>query len=545
VRNGDLHGRLRAFAARASAHLDGLVESGLEIPYEVSESPGRTSVLYHYRPLSDRFVRERFAELRKLEGFGPAVLALSEVEGLSAYLRALGVRSVPAAERDRAEEVLRELLARGWEEVTTFELEGSHFDRAYRELESILYENSVRTTVLVPLPGVRLATERLELGAGLALARGDLCEAPPEAIWAPGREESEPSTLAVLTVEAAPKEPAPLPAARLTFRSLLTALRLFRTGAASLGTTAWWRLDDGPWQALPLGSAGHPRAGEYWLEPSDRDELAELLELVRSRPLRGGPLPWALTRFEQGCERLMPVDGLSDHLLAARALLDGDGAGPADVPSRLAALCAEPADRSGLEARVERAFLLERLVMRGELDGRSLGRVGGEPPDAIARELEEQLRAILRDMVCGYLGADVKRIADELLMAESAARPEPRIEERTPKRKEPIVESWDEILADEEPEITERAIDDEPEPEPVEGPVIRRRPPQRAKATTKRPQRAAVAQREKPKSGRKRVSKVAAEPESEQTLAVGGFDWHRDDLDWGFDDDASDFSAAV
>jgi hypothetical protein len=536
VRNGALHERLRNFAGRAAEHLGALVESGLEVPFEVSESPGRTSVLYRYRPLSDQFLRERFAELRKLDGFAPSVLALSEIEGLSAYLRALGVKPVPAAERDRAEEALRAFLARTWEEVTTFELEGSHFERAYLELESILYENAVRTTIMAPLPGVRLAADRLELGSGLALARGDLSDAPPEAVWAPGREESEPSTLAVLTVEATPQEPPPLPAARLSFRSLLTALRLFRSGAASLGSTAWWRVDNGPWQTLALGSGGHARAGEYWLDPDDRDELSELLELVRSRPLRGGSLPWAMTRFEQGCQQLIPLDGLSDHLLAARALLDGDGAEPADVSSRLAALCAEPADRGGLEARLGRAFLLERLVMRGELDGRSVERIGGEAPEAVAREVEEQLRAVLRDMVCGYLDPDVKRIADELLMAESAAKPEPRIEERKPKkRQEPVVERWEEVVADDEDEEnlgppSEKQLDGRRS----------RRSQRSAKEPRSKPRRGAVAERE-------RTEAEAGERDqpTEEAIAVGGFDWHRDDHDWGFDDDPADFSGAV
>ena len=513
MRNRALHDRLRSFTQIAGEHLTKLVQSGLEIPFEVSESPGRTSVLYHYRPLSEQFVRERFPELRRLEGFGPVLLELSSVEGLSGYLRALGARSVPTAERDRAEDTLREFLASCWEEVGEFDLEGSHFDRAYAQLESILYENTILSTVVAPVLGVRLAAERLELGSGLALARGDLCEAPPEAVWSFGRGESDPNTLAVLTVEATPREPPPLSVARLTFRALLTALRLFKHGAASLGPSAWWHLDDGPWQTLALGSGGHPRAGEYWLEPSERDELAELLELVRSRPLRGGPLPWALSRFELGCGQLVPLAGLSDHLLAVRALLDGDDAGPAGAPSRLAALCAEPAQRAGLEARVERAFLLERLIMRGELDGRSLGTIGGEPPDVIAGDLEQQLRAVLRDMVCGYLDVDVRRIADELLMAESASKPEPKIEARNAgkgkrkRRQEPVVERWNEVVT---APAARPAADQIPE-----------RPAQPASQTAEQP--------------------------TEETIAVGGFDWHREDgdADWGFDDDPADFSAAV
>ena len=41
--------------------------------------------------------------------------------------------------------------------------------------------------------------------------------------------------------------------------------------------------------------------------------------------------------------------------------------------------------------------------------------IGVESPDLVVRELEENLRALLRDMVCGHLDADVRGVADDLL----------------------------------------------------------------------------------------------------------------------------------
>jgi len=520
VRNRVLHDHLRTFAEHAAERLNAAVEGGIEIPFEVTERPGQTSVLYTYSPLSDRFVRERFGELRRLEGFGPALLALSKIEGLSAYLRVLGQSYVPTSERDRAEAALREFLARVWEETSSFELEQSRFEKAFRELESVVYENTVVNTVLTPLPGVRMDGGRWDLGSGIELVRGDLCDAPPEAIWSPGREEREPTTIAVMTVETTPKDPPPLASARLEFRKLLTTLRLLKAGGAALGPTAWWRLDDGPWQTLPLGHAGRPRAGGYSLEPGDREELSELFELVRLRPLGGGALPWALARFEMGCERAFALEGLSDHLLAVRALLDGEEPSPVGLSTRLAALCAEPGDRAPLETRVVQALELERLVMRGELDARALRAIGADSADAVAHDLERHLRAVLRDMVCGYLDPDVKRIADDLLRAESAHKPEARIEVRRtavakPKRKEPVIERWEEVV----PARSERpSAAAPPEPEFAAG-----------------------------RARRARAERSGSEQATEETVAVGAFDWHREDDvdDWGFDDDPSDFSAAV
>jgi hypothetical protein len=523
VRNKALHGRLRAFTEAAAEHLSERVESGLEIPFEVAQSPGATSVLYRYRPLSREFVSQHFSELRNADGYGPAVLELMKVDGLSAYLRILGINYVPVGERDRGESVLREFLGRLWDEATVFELDEQRFERAYAELESALYENSVVTTVLAPLFGVQLGDERWELGSGIALARGDLCDAPPESVWDPGLDQPAPNTLVVLSVEAAPKEPPPLTAARLAFRKLLTTLRLFKRGAVALGPTAWWRLDDGPWQSLPLGFSGRPGSGDYWLDPPERDELTELFDVVRSRSLSGGPLPWALSRFEIGCGQLFALDGLSDHLLALSALLEGEGESPAGVSSRFAALCAEPANRGKLEKRIEQAFALQRLLMRGELDGGYADAIGADAPDVVARELEEHLRAILRDMMCGYLDTDVKRIADDLLRAESGERPDPPPVAEEPRRAkgkrapkpEPVLESWADVVPAAEP-------DEEPEEpaEPAEPQFV---------------------------VHRKKIARKASEQETEETKAIGVREiaGEEDVVDWGFDDDPADYSAAV
>ena len=237
MRNRGLHDSLQAFAERVGEHLSAAVEAGAEIPFEVAENPGVHSVLYSYKPLSGQFVRQRFVELRALDGFESAVAALMRVDGISAYLRAMGASYTPAGERDRAQEVLKEFLARVWDEASTFDNEPQRFDGAYSRFESIVYEDTAVNTVLAPLLGVRLATDRWDVGSGMAIVRGDLIEAPAEAVWGAGRDDGEPNALVVLTVESNPTDPPPLTAARLDFRKLLTALRLFKAGPANLGAT--------------------------------------------------------------------------------------------------------------------------------------------------------------------------------------------------------------------------------------------------------------------------------------------------------------------
>ena len=532
MRNRVLHDQLRAFAEVASARLSAALEEGAEIPFEVAENPGASSVLYHYRPLSDHFVRERLPELRGVEGFGAALLALAKVEGLSGYLRAIGVSYVPASERDRAEAALREFLGRIWSEVTTFEFDEDRFERAYRELESVVYEDTVVNTVLTALPGVRLQSEGWDLGSGIRLVPGDRCDAPPEAVWE-GAVERQPNTLVALTLESAPRDDPPLTMARLEFRKLLTTLRLFKPGAASLGTTAWWRVDDGPWQTAPLGQSAHTRTGDYWLEEGEREDLLDLFEVVRARPMRGGPLPWSLARFEMGCERTLAIEGLSDHLLVLRALLDGDEPSPVGMSLRLAALCGEPHERRRLQSRVEQAFRLQRMVMRGDLEADYLETVGSDSPDKIVREIEEHLRAILRDLVCGYLDADVKRTADDLLLTEDSLPPMPP---------EP----------DEEVKVTRaKPAEKRPRAEPAQ-----KRPSTKPAEKRSRAEAKPAAARSRAKSEpakRKPRQRVAKKPDgseapTQEFVAVGApgaIDQAGEDLDWGFSDDPSDFSAAI
>ena len=88
---------------------------------------------------------------------------------------------------------------------------------------------------------------------------------------------------------------------------------------------------------------------------------------------------------------------------------------PVEMARRLGALCAEPAHREAVQETVEQAFSLEQLVMRGDVDAGYLQAIGVSSPDAVVSELEDNLRALLRDMVCGHLALDLTGIADELL----------------------------------------------------------------------------------------------------------------------------------
>jgi hypothetical protein len=72
-----------------------------------------------------------------------------------------------------------------------------------------------------------------------------------------------------------------------------------------------------------------------------------------------------------------------------------------------------------VQRRVELAFSLERYLMAGGGEEAYLEEVGSVSPQALVLELEEHLRALLRDVLCGYLDADLRAAADDVLLESS------------------------------------------------------------------------------------------------------------------------------
>ena len=156
-------------------------------------------------------------------------------------------------------------------------------------------------------------------------------------------------------------------------------------------------------------------------------------------------------------------------------------------------------------------------------------------------------------MVCGYLGTDVKRTADDLLRGESEARPEPepdpradplaafgaKLRGRGRKRKaEPALDSWEEVVPPEpEPAST---LDPESEATEEHEFVVRE---------TRRAGLHISAKTEEPSRSKRRPAKAdVAEQETQETFAIAGVrevSTEEDVSDWGFDDDPADYSAAV
>ena len=425
MRNPPLHRALHDFALEASAELSRAVDDGAELRFEV-EAPGPESPLYRYRPLTAAFIAERWPVLQDLPTVEPAARALGL--GAEAYLRVRGLSG------EDAEPALRAMLERIWQDATDFAFPEERFDTVYAEVEETLYREAVRAEVVAPLQGVRMDDARLDLGDGLEIVSEAALQAPPDA----GGRVGASAGRVYLLLERSVAIDASLPVveARARFARLLTGLRLWNAGGVTFGPSGWGRADAGVWRALPLEGGGAARGEPLIIRSADAEELRLFLSEM-SRSGRSGRVAWALGRFDMGCAREKGIEALTDYLLALRALLDGDtDVGRASLSLRVAALCAHESGRRALQRRVELALSLEQFVVAGGTGEAYLESVGSDAPEVLVLEIEDHLRALLRDVLCGYLGPDLRAAADEILIEsagpiEITAR-DLRVERRAP-----------------------------------------------------------------------------------------------------------------
>ena len=494
MRNSSLHAALREFALEAAAALTNAVESGDELGYEVAEEPGSGPVLYRYRALTAEYIGGHWHELAQLPSLEAAAVELGA--GATTWLRSHGMAGA------EAEPALRAMLERLYEDASSFDFPEERFERVYEELERTLYDGTARIIAVAPLRGAQLETARLDLGNGVSLVRGNSTGAPREAAWTHphllGDEPAEPSVMLTIEREAEGGHDLPLAWLRTRFADLVRGLRLWAPGVLAPTGSAWVRSDEGPWQHFDVEPNG-PGRGDPWIaDEEDGAELREFLAAIEQARVPGR-IAWALERFELGCERPRDAEALSDYLMALKALLDAtDEPGRASLSLRLAALCAEEPDRRAVQRRTEAAFALERFLVGGGSADAYVDEVGSESPAVLTSEIEACVRALLRDILCGYLEADLRRTADDILLTSGA----------------PV-------------EIEARDLREEPAPEEPE-------PSKPAKPRAKRP---------KPKAKPKPKSRAKAEPKSESVQEELS-DGVTPSADWGFDD-ADCYSAPV
>ncbi|MDX6634674.1 MAG: hypothetical protein QOF06_877 [Solirubrobacterales bacterium] len=450
-----LNESIKRLATEAATRLSSMVAMGEEIPFDVAADSGDDSAFYSYVPMTGRYVADHAEELRSLPGFLPARDATVEAGVAAPYLEARG-QGVPADPGARAELMLITFFAELWEGSAGFALDRERLETALATLDAESRDADDAEVLMVPIVGLRMPMPRLNLPHEARIVRADSIEAPVDAMRSEGmgRAAWEPQYLAV----AAQDPEGGVDSALQQLRELISVMRLFKGGGIGVGPYAFAPTGEGCWRRIATGAPA-TRPGGYRLSEEEAEELIEFGIALEARPDPDNALTWAVGRFEMGCERPTALEGMSDHLLAMRAVLEGHGPVGASLPLRAAALIAdEELDRIEAGERVEQVLELERTMMNGRPVERAV---------ELAGWLEDNARKLLRQAALGELGSDLSTVADETLivsgLAEGDAEIMVSVEEQAP---EPDVEPEPDFAADPEPgQIAIEAVETEPSAE--------------------------------------------------------------------------------
>ena len=403
MHNRALHDTLAAFVEEAAWQLAEEVSGGAEVPFELIEQGRSSAPLYCYKPLTQRFLAERAGSLGRLGSYVPAVQGLMAVPDLPSYLRARGRRPSGSDARSQADSALQAFVAAVWADATDFSFDRERFAAAYAELEEAVYAGCALSLVVTPVDGLVIESAEVSLGGGLTLVRGIDLATPARAARRRVRDgrrvhaRASPATSRASTPPAAGCAACRPRCGCGTTPSRRSARRPGRAPTARRGS---------PSRSPPACAA---RPATACSRPRTRTRCARSARSSRRRTPRSGELAWALRRFELGCERGTALEALTDWLLCARALLaEPDALGYERMAERMAAICATPGERDALVDGLRRAIAMERAVVAGL--------VRPEPVvEEMVASLGSCLRAILRDVLCGHLDPDLRRVADGLL----------------------------------------------------------------------------------------------------------------------------------
>jgi hypothetical protein len=403
VRDFLLNESLRRLATEAATRFNAMVAEGEQIPFDVATDTAEDSPFYSYVPQTGRFVAERVGELHGLPSWSAAREAVVEAGVASTYLEGRG-EMVPPEPGTRAERMLEVFTAELFRDGSGFALDRGKLEALVSTLDAEARSADDADLLIVPVVGLRMSMNRLQLPNGVRIVRADSITAPVEAMRSEGmgRAAWEPQFLAVAEQGADGAD-----AALEQLRELVSVMRMFKVGGIGLGPFAFAPTGEDTWRRITTGAPA-TRPGGYRLSEEEGTELADFAAMLEQRPDPDSALSWAVGRFEMGCERESAMEGLSDHLLALRAVLEGHGPVGASLPLRASALIAdENFDRIEARERVEEVLELERALMNGRMLDHAI---------ELATWIEDGARRLLRQAALGELGDDLSTTADETLI---------------------------------------------------------------------------------------------------------------------------------
>ena len=363
MRSPHLYDTMRRFCLGAFS-----VFHGEDLPFAFEE---HAPSFYEYRPLVKSFIEGQAERLRNREDVRAALDDLAREPAARVYTDAYRTVLVP-------------LLVRVAEGCGGFDWDDTAFDRAYEEMESLLFGSGHAYAAVAPLVGISCGSV-IELGPGLRMrphGTGELAALWPESSGLLPRDFGrEVDRTCVLELERQlAKGEAEAPDAPGELADAVTAVRLATAAPIAAGPVLFERLDWRPFGIRPvLPIAATPPPGEPTrLDPFRAQVAARLipqLALADGDARLGDALDrWELSLFQDDPFRAEQLR----HALDA-ALGDGDGTWAAAM--RAAALLnetdAEPFRAPGPDlVRRTLVAMLEhgdRAALVRELDAKLLG----------------------------------------------------------------------------------------------------------------------------------------------------------------------------
>ena len=363
MRSPHLYDTLRRFCLGAFA-----VFHGEQLPFAFEE---HAPSFYEYRPLVRSFIEGQADRLRQREDVQAALADLAREPAARVYT-------------DPYRTVLVPLLVRVAEGCGGFDWDDTAFDRAYNEMEALLFGSGHAYAAVAPLVGISCGSV-IELGEGLRVrphATGELAALWPESSGLLprdfGREVDRTCVLELQRSLAKGEDEAPDAPGELA--DAVTAIRLATAAPIAAGPVIFERLDWQPFGIRPvLPIAATPPPGEpSRLDPFRAQVAARLipqLVLADDDAHLGDALDrWELSLFQDDPFRAHQLQ----HALDA-ALGEGDGTWAAAM--RAAALLNETdaeqfrAPTPDLVRRTLVALLEhgDRTALLRELDAKLLG----------------------------------------------------------------------------------------------------------------------------------------------------------------------------
>lgn len=306
IRNAGLFTALRAYVHDAFQLLRDERAAGADLTFSVEEHrQGRDhSPFYEYRPMTERFVRERAAKIWELPSADEAAWVVASDPAASAWLRHGRADVVADLEDVARTELLLPMLVAQAERSPTFEFDEPSLLSAYLRFEKALYAKQRRYVAAIPLWSIRLLYGDLELAPGVRIVQVDpelmRMEWPEAAQLNWGAQSPDGQPMVMLEFEravGADDESAvldPLPAVS----QVVSAIRALAGGGVYAGPFILERLDYRTLAPRPVPAQAASRCGQLpsKVDGSVASHLPQAVRRLSSDP--DGTLARILDRYQ-------------------------------------------------------------------------------------------------------------------------------------------------------------------------------------------------------------------------------------------------------